>query len=122
MPNSVRSRKHRSLCPIARSLDLLGDKWTLLVMRDALFFGRSTFAEFASNKEKIPTNLLSNRLKRLVDLGLLEKVQYHTRPQRFEYLPTGKGKALKPVLKSLRRFGEEQLRETTENDDLEVSP
>ena len=78
-------------------------------MRDALFFGRRTFAEFAGNNEKIPSNLLSNRLKRLVDMGLLEKVPYHTRPQRFEYVPTEKGKAIKPVLKSLMRFGEEQL-------------
>jgi DNA-binding HxlR family transcriptional regulator len=109
MPNSVRSTQHRSLCPIARSLDLLGDKWTLLVMRDALIFGRRTFAEFAGSNEKIPTNLLSNRLKRLVELGLLEKVPYHTRPQRFEYVPTDKGKAIKPVLSSLKRFGDEQL-------------
>ena len=109
MPRSTAAVEHRSSCPIARSLDLLGDKWTLLVMRDALIFGRRTFADFAAGGEHIPTNLLSDRLKRLVGLGLLEKVPYQNRPPRYEYVPTAKGEALKPVLRSLRRFGEDHL-------------
>jgi DNA-binding HxlR family transcriptional regulator len=109
MPRSPATIEHRSSCPIARSLDLLGDKWTLLVMRDALIFGRRTFADFAGSGEHIPTNLLSDRLKRLVDLGLLAKVPYQSRPPRYEYVPTEKGEAIKPVLRSLRRFGEVHL-------------
>ena len=57
--------EYRSNCPVSRSLDLLGDKWTLLIMRDALFFERKTFADFTSSSEHIPTNLLSARLKKL---------------------------------------------------------
>ena len=100
---------HRSTCPIARSLDILGDKWTLVIMRDALFFNRRTFAEFERRTEKIPTNLLADRLKKLVQLGLLEKVQYQTNPARYRYEPTESGKDIKPVLKSLKVFGEKHL-------------
>ena len=59
-------RAFRSSCPIARTLDLFGDKWTLVIMRDALFFDCRTFADFANCSEKIPTNLLAERLKRFL--------------------------------------------------------
>ncbi|MEM7016096.1 MAG: helix-turn-helix domain-containing protein [Pseudomonadota bacterium] len=101
--------KYRSHCPIARTLDVLGDRWTLVVMRDALLLGCRTFAEFESGKENIPTNQLSDRLKRLVELGLLEKVAYQQHPARFKYVPTEQGEAVRPILKSLREFGEEYL-------------
>ncbi|MDA1073576.1 MAG: helix-turn-helix domain-containing protein [Proteobacteria bacterium] len=101
--------KHRSTCPIARSLDVLGDKWTLVIMRDALFFDRYTFADFEHSGEKIPTNMLANRLKKLVDLGLLKKVLYQQHPDRYRYEPTEMGTEIKPVLKSLARFGEKHL-------------
>ena len=100
---------HRSSCPISRSLDLLGDRWTLLIMRDALFLNGRTFADFCSSREHIPTNLLSDRLRKLVEWGLLAKVPYQTRPTRYEYVPTELGKALKPVLRALKLFGEEHL-------------
>ena len=99
----------RSHCPVARSLDLVGDKWTLLIMRDALFLGRKTFADFAGGLERIPTNLLSDRLKKLVGLGLLHKQQYHERPARYEYVPTPLGKELRPLLTAMRVFGETHL-------------
>lgn len=99
----------RSHCPIARSLDLFGDKWTLLIMRDALFLGRKTFADFAASLERIPTNLLSDRLKKLVRLGLLHKQQYHQRPARYEYTPTPLGQELRPLLSAMRAFGEIHL-------------
>ncbi|MDB2511043.1 helix-turn-helix transcriptional regulator [Luminiphilus sp.] len=101
--------EHRSPCPISRSLDLLGDRWTLLIMRDALFLNGRTFADFCASRERIPTNLLSDRLRKLVGLGLLAKVPYQTRPTRYEYVPTELGKALKPVLRALKSFGEEHL-------------
>ena len=100
---------HRSPCPISRSLDLMGDRWTLLIMRDALFLNGRTFADFCSSREHIPTNLLSDRLRKLVGWGLLAKVPYQTRPTRYEYVPTELGKALKPVLRALKSFGEEHL-------------
>lgn len=99
----------RSPCPIARTLDILGDKWTLLVLRDALFFEARTFAEFERRPEHIPTNLLSDRLKRLVEAGLLEKVAYQEHPLRYEYVPTASGRAVRPVIRAMRQFGEAHL-------------
>ncbi|HCD26845.1 MAG TPA: transcriptional regulator [Gammaproteobacteria bacterium] len=96
----------RSPCPIARALDILGDKWTLLVMRDALYFNVRTYADFASQIEHIPTNLLASRLKTLTKQGFLEKVPYQTNPMRYEYVPTDLAKALKPLLREVRKFGE----------------
>lgn len=97
---------HRSNCPIARTLDVLGDKWSLLVLRDALVFNRRTFSEFARSEEHIPTNILSERLKRLVEHGLLTRQAYQQNPERFEYRPTEQAKAVLPVLKALREYGE----------------
>lgn len=78
-------------------------------MRDALFLDRKTFAEFASSSEGIPTNLLSDRLKKLVGLGLLSKQLYHERPARYEYVPTPLGTELRPLLSAMKAFGEAQL-------------
>ncbi len=103
------THSHRSVCPIARTLDLLGDKWTLLVMRDALVFGRKSFAEFERSPEKIPTNLLADRLKRLVEAGFMEKVPYQTKPVRYHYLPTEKGRSVRPVIRAMKNFGETYL-------------
>ena len=101
--------EHRSPCPIARSLDLMGDRWTLLIMRDALFLRGRTFADVCASRERIPTNLLSDRLRKLVGLGLLDKVPYQERPLRYEYIPTERGKALKPMLRAMKAFGEQHL-------------
>lgn len=100
---------YRSQCPIARSLDLLGDKWTLVIMRDVLFFNRRTFGEIEGAPEQIPTNLLASRLKKLVELGLLEKVLYQEHPKRYRYEPTRQGEEVKPLLRSLKQFGEKHL-------------
>ena len=103
------SEAWRSECPIARTLDILGDKWTLLVLRDALVFGYRTYAEFEHSAEKIPTNLLADRLKRLTEHGLLEKVAYQDKPKRYHYVPTERGRAVRPVLRAMRLFGEGHL-------------
>ncbi|CAE7366129.1 unnamed protein product [Symbiodinium necroappetens] len=97
----------RSSCPIAQSLDVIGDRWTLLIMRDALLFQRRTFAEFAGSPEHIPTNLLADRLKKLVKLGLLEKIPYQDKPLRYEYIPTDAGQKIKPLLRALRDYGQQ---------------
>ena len=104
-----RTVEYRSNCPVSRSLDLLGDKWTLLIMRDALFFEHKTFADFSASSERIPTNLLSARLKKLVACGLLERHQYHNKPARYEYRPTATGEKLRPVLNVMKQFGQENL-------------
>lgn len=103
------TQTHRSHCPIARTLDLVGDKWTLLVLRDVLVFRRKSFAEFEHSAEKIPTNLLADRLKRLVEHGFLEKAAYQDKPVRYHYLPTEKGRALRPVIRAMKNFGETYL-------------
>ena len=87
----------------------MGDRWPLLIMRDALFLNGRTFADFCASREHIPTNLLSGRLHKLVGVGLLAKVPYQTRPTRYEYVPTELAKALKPVLRTLKSLSEEHL-------------
>jgi DNA-binding HxlR family transcriptional regulator len=91
----------RSPCPVACALDLLGDKWTLLVVRD-LWFGRTRFKDFMASPEGIPTNILSDRLERLVQHGVVDRVPAKDGTKRLGYELTEKGKALELVLKSLR--------------------
>ena len=93
----------RSPCPIATALDILGDKWTLLVLRD-LFRGKRPYGAFLDSPERIPTNILADRLKRLVAEGLAEKIPYQEHPPRYEYKLTDKGMRLLPVLQELVRW------------------
>ena len=99
----------RSKCPIAGALDLLGDRWTLLVLRDALFFEKRRFAEFLASPEGIATNVLADRLARLQQCGLLERRQYLERPPREEYHPTAKAADLVPVMRELIRWGKRHV-------------
>lgn len=104
------SENRRSECPIASSLDILGDKWTLLVLRDALD-GKRRFSEFERSPEQIPTNILSERLTRLVEAGLLDRIQVGS-TSRHTYEPTDRGRDLRPVLLSLAAWGNSHLEET----------
>ena len=94
------SREARSTCPIAKTLDIVGDRWTLLLLRD-LLLGKTRFSEFRESPEKIATNILSNRLRLLEDAELVTKRPYQTRPKRFEYRLTEKGAALHPMLQEM---------------------
>ena len=94
----------RSSCPITNSLELIGDKWTLVVIRD-LFFGKKTYGEFQQSAEGIPTNILADRLKRLEMGGILEKIPYQQKPVRYEYRLTEQGRELGKVLKALKEWG-----------------
>ena len=94
----------RSICPIANTLDLIGDRWTLLVVRDLLFLDKHRFGDFAASMEGIPTNILADRLRRLEDAGVVTKVPYSSRPQRFEYHLTPKGADLLPVLLAMAEW------------------
>lgn len=91
----------RSFCPISAGLDLLGDRWSLLVIRDLMFFGKKRFGELLASPEKIPTNILTERLRRLEAAGLIRKVPYQTSPVRHEYRLEKKGADLLPVLRAL---------------------
>lgn len=97
------SLERRSPCPVACALDLLGDRWTLLVVRD-LFLGRSRFKDFAASPERIPTNILTDRLERLVAQGAVLRVPLPG-GKRFAYELTSKGRALQPVLIALKDWG-----------------
>lgn len=102
----------RSACPIATTLDLLGDKWTLLVVRDLLFVGKRRFGEFLESPEGIPTNILTDRLRRLEEHGVVAKSLYSSRPQRYEYRLTAIGVELFPVLRAMAEWGLRHLPDT----------
>ncbi len=94
----------RSGCPITNSLDILGDKWTLLVVRD-LALGKRRYQEFMASSEKIASNILADRLKQLEGFGLVTRRAYQKNPARYEYVLTEKGEGLRPVLRALIAWG-----------------
>jgi DNA-binding HxlR family transcriptional regulator len=98
----------RSVCAIANSLDILGDKWSLLVVRD-LLHGKRTYGELALSPERIPTNILADRLKRLESAGIVASTPYQERPVRYAYTLTPKGSALGEVLLALVRWGKQYI-------------
>lgn len=99
----------RSSCPISNALDLLGDRWTLLVIRDLLFVGKRRFGEFLTSPEGIPTNILTDRLRRLEESGVVTKAPYQLRPARYEYQLTPKGRDLFPVLRALMEWARDHV-------------
>jgi DNA-binding HxlR family transcriptional regulator len=99
----------RSACPIANALDLLGDKWTLLVVRDLMFRGKRLYGELAQCEEGIPTNILADRLKRLEEAGLVRKDPYQDRPVRYEYSLTAGGKDLFRVIREIVRWANKHI-------------
>lgn len=108
---------HRSTCPIASALDLIGDRWTLLILRD-LFLEKSKYGEFLESKEGIPTNILAERLVRLQKLGLIDKTEYQSNPPRFAYALTEKGKDLRQVLGALAMWGKRYVPSSKMNETL----
>ena len=98
-------------CPIARSLDIVGEWWTLLIVRDALF-GSRRYEEF--RRIGMGDNILATRLRKLVDAEVLHRSRYQRHPDRYEYLLTERGRALAPVIGALREWGQRW----TEGEDL----
>ncbi len=92
-------------CPVASTLDLVGDRWTLLIVRD-LLRGRTRFSDFRDAVEGIPPSVLSDRLKTLEREGIVSRRFYSDHPPRAEYLLTAKGHELGPVVGALSRWGE----------------
>ena len=95
------------VCSIARALEVVGDRWTLLIIRDVVL-GNSRFDEFLDSLG-VASNVLSDRLNRLVAEGVLERVPYNERPERFEYRLTKKGRELGLVLIALMQWGDRHL-------------
>lgn len=94
----------RSCCPVACALDLLGDRWTLLIIRD-LLLGKKRYQEFLASPEQIATNILADRLKKLNTAGVVAQRAYQQKPTRYEYALTQKGEDLRPVLGALVTWG-----------------
>jgi DNA-binding HxlR family transcriptional regulator len=94
----------RSPCPVAGALDLVGDRWTLLILRD-LLLGKSRYGQFLASPEGISTNLLADRLQRLEQAGLITSVPYSQHPVRVDYHLTPAGRALHPVVHALASWG-----------------
>jgi len=109
----------RSRCPVSCVLDLLGDKWTLLLVRD-LLMGKGIYTEFQQSPEGIPTNILADRLKRLQAAGVIEKQPYQERPVRYRYQLTGKGKDLSPVISAMIDWGNRYVEGTISRAEIDA--
>jgi DNA-binding HxlR family transcriptional regulator len=94
-------KERRSPCPISCTLDLLGDRWSLLVIRD-LFAGKTHYREFLKSPERIATNILADRLEKLVEAGLVQALPSDARVGALSYTLTDRGRSLYPVVESIR--------------------
>jgi DNA-binding HxlR family transcriptional regulator len=103
-PPRPATRPQRSRCPVSCTLDVLGDRWSLLVVRD-LMRGKRRYAEFLDSPEGIPTNILAERLKRLLLAGVIESRRYSEHPPRLEYRLTEKGEELRPIMRAMVEWG-----------------
>ncbi len=106
-----KSRFRRSPCPVVVTLDTLGDKWSLVVVRD-LFLGRRRFTDFLGSPEKIERNILAERLRRLEKAGLISRTRYQQKPDRYEYRLTRPGADLLPVLQAMMRWARDNRPKT----------
>jgi len=101
----------RSMCPVSLTLELVGDKWSLLIIRDMLFMEKSTYNEFLESPEGISTNILNDRLVRLTELGL---ITYSGTAKRKKYKLTTLGLDLTPVIKEVAQFGRKHFKGSKE--------
>ena len=93
-------------CPVARTLDMIGERWTILILRDLLLQGPRRYQDFQDSLAGVAPNTLSARLKDMEASGLIARKLYSEHPPRLEYHLTDKGKSLGPVLKALRSWGQ----------------
>ena len=105
MPSAVKSGYGLD-CPVAHTLDIVGERWTFLVLRDLLREGPRKFQDLETSLTGIGPNTLSARLKRLEEAGIVERRFYEQHPPRAEYVLTEKGRSLGPVLLALKKWGE----------------
>jgi DNA-binding HxlR family transcriptional regulator len=93
-------------CPVARTLDLIGDRWTILILRDLLRYRTRRFQDLSDAFPGLTPSVLSGRLKELEEGGVIESRLYSDHPPRSEYLLTDKGRSLGSVLRALKQWGE----------------
>lgn len=101
----MKTLKQRSTCPVSTALDVLGDKWSLLILRDMVFAGKSTYGEFLQSAEKIATNVLADRLAVLESQGILSKSVASDKKSKFTYRLTEKGVDTVPIIIALVQWG-----------------
>ena len=101
----------RSVCPICSGLDVLGDKWTMLIVRDLIIHGPMTYSELAESPEQISTNILADRLSLLLSLNLIKRVHPEKSARNNAFQVTESGAALRPVLESLALWSQTHLKE-----------
>lgn len=97
-------------CPVAKTMDVIGERWSVLILRDLFLRGPRKFQDFEASLSGISPNTLSARLKRLEEGGIIARRFYEDHPPRAEYVLTGKGRELGPVMKALRAWGEKHTR------------
>jgi DNA-binding HxlR family transcriptional regulator len=102
-----REYEGQEACSVAQTLEIIGERWTLLIIRDA-FLGLTRFDQFQTSLG-VARNVLADRLRRLVDAGILERVPYAARPTRHEYVLTEKGRDLFTALNAVRQWGDAHL-------------
>jgi len=100
----------RSVCPISSGLDVLGDKWSLLIVRDLISHGTRTYSEFLESPERVSTNILAARLRFLASVGIIERVNPSAAARNNAYRLTDRGQALRPVLEELGRWSQVHLK------------
>lgn len=93
-------------CPVARTLDVIGGRWSILILRDLFLHGPRRFQDFETSLAGISPNVLSTRLKELEERGIVIRRFYEEHPPRAEYLLTEQGRGLGPILKAMRFWGE----------------
>ena len=111
MENSEVNMDWRSKCPISSALDVLGDKWSLLIIRDLIIHGPRTYSELHESAERISTNILASRLDLLSCLGLIKRVNPQAVSRNNAYQLTESGAALRPVLEALGKWAGTHLSE-----------
>ena len=110
MPKAPPAIEAPFMCPIARTLDVVGDSWTILILRDLVVSGPRKFQDFERSLKGISPTTLSARLKRLEEAGIVERRFYEQHPPRAEYLLTDRGKDLRPVLRALLEWGRQNTK------------
>jgi len=100
----------RSVCPISSGLDVLGDKWSLLIVRDLISHGTRSYSEFLEAPEHVSTNILAARLRLLTSIGIIERANPNSASRNNAYRLTESGKALRPVLEELGRWSQVHLK------------
>ena len=113
--NGVKNN-YRSNCSISCALEIIGDKWTLLIIRDIIIGKSKSFGEFRSSPEKIASNILSNRLEKMVAYGILNKKVNKKNKLKFDYTLSKMGKELEPVIMAISKWGHQSIKGTQSAD------